>query len=50
MQKKPTVGTRAPGSGREAEHAVLLIAFGGGIDQPGQSDAAGQPALDSGFD
>jgi hypothetical protein len=38
------------GSGREAEHAVLLIPFGGCIDQPGQSDAARQPALDRGLD
>ena len=35
---------------REAEHAVLLIPFSWSIDQPGQSDAARQPALDRGFD
>jgi hypothetical protein len=37
------------GSGREAEHAVLLIPFSWGIDQSSQSDAAGQPALDRGL-
>jgi hypothetical protein len=37
-------------SGREAEHAVLAIPFGGGIDQPGQPDAVGQPALHCGLD
>jgi hypothetical protein len=24
-----------PGSGREAEHAVLALSFGGCVDQPG---------------
>jgi hypothetical protein len=41
---------RRPSSGRDAEHAVLLIPFGGGIDQSSQSDAARQPAPDRGLD
>ena len=49
-RRKPTARTRALCSGREAEHAVLAIPFGGCIDQPGQSDAARQPALDRGLD
>jgi hypothetical protein len=41
---------RSLGSGREAEHAVLLIPFSWSIDQSSQSDAARQPALDRGLD
>jgi hypothetical protein len=37
-------------SGREAKHAVLLMPFSWSIDQPSQSDAARQPALDRGLD
>jgi hypothetical protein len=40
----------ALGSEREAEHAVLLIPFGGCIEQPGQSNAARQPPFDRGLD
>jgi hypothetical protein len=50
MMQKAGGGRRALGSGREAEHAVLLIPFDGCIDQPRQSDAARQPALDCGLD
>jgi hypothetical protein len=44
------IRTRAFGSGREAEHAILPIPFGGCIDQAGEPDATGQPALYCGLD